>query len=790
MLKNYIKVAFRNLIKNKTFFFINVFGLGIAIACAIVAFLNYDYNQKFDVEHKNAEHIYRINVQRDYNGHSTHYGLSPRGMGTVIRENYPDPEKIARYTPRNADVKINDDLFASNITFVDPSFFKIFDFPLISGSYNLEDPSKIYIHEELAKKYYGNEDPIGKSFTHVLDSGLREYVIGGVFKKKPANSSFMYIRAFSSYDNFNSSYRDEDETDWSSWAVAFFLIKDNDEVQRIEKSLQQYIPLQNKAREDFQVKRFYLAPLKGMARHDQIENVASWLMTGLPPSAETAPLVMATLLLLLACFNFTNTSIAISGKRLKEIGLRKVMGGIRKQIVIQFLSENVILTLLALIVGLLFAEFLVPAYSEMWEFLDISMNYADNAGLILFIGSLLIITALLAGSYPAFYISKFQPASILKRTDNFGGTGMLSRILLVLQFTISILAIISSVAFIKNAEFQREFDLGFDGEGVIHAAFENAGDYELYKNSMAGNPEILEMSGSKHQFLESYIDDPVRFEETEFESNILEVDENFIHTMGIDLLKGENFTENSRSDMEQSILVSEKFVKEMGIDEVIGKRIVWRDTVHFYIKGVIEDLYTSALWDELDPVILRMADKKDYRFLTVRTDPVSVEDMHESMEAEWKKLFPDKLYTGEDFNKEMAGAITVNNNIVNMFLFLGIIAALLAFSGLYTLVSLNIIRRMKEIAVRKILGASVWTVIYKLNLPFIIILLISCLLGSAFSYFLINMLFSSIWAYYMNMGAGIFIVSSLLMIIISALTVGIKVYRAANTNPALTLRNE
>ena len=398
--------------KNKVFFIINVLGLGIAIACSIVAYLNYDYNKKFDVEHVNAERIYRIGIERDFNNRLSKRGYTPRGMTGVLKENAPDPEKVIRFMSNGANVKIEDDLFNANITYVDEGFFDMFTFPLISGNYDLTDHSKIYLEEELAIKYFGDTDPIGQQITHVLDSGFKDYTVGGIFETKPSNSSFMFIKAFTTYDNFFNAHPKAEKESWSEWNLCFVEFDNPQAARAYEDELQQHIEPQNKAREDFQVTRYFVEPLVGMAERSQVEEIYSWLRMGNPPASVVAPLIMAVLLLLLACFNFTNTSIAISGRRLKEIGLRKVMGGLRSQLVVQFLTENILICLIALFAGLVMAEFLVPAYSEMWDFLDIRLDYANNLGLLGFIFVTLIVTGIIAGSYPAFYVSKFEPTSI------------------------------------------------------------------------------------------------------------------------------------------------------------------------------------------------------------------------------------------------------------------------------------------------------------------------------------------------------------------------------------------
>ncbi|HNP17826.1 MAG TPA: ABC transporter permease [Fulvivirga sp.] len=791
MIKNYLKITFRSLWKRKGFVTINVLGLAVAISCCIVAYLNFDYNQKFDVEHKNADKIYRINSKRIFQDRTRLLGYTPRPMGRIIEENIKDIDKLAQYERRGANIRIGDDFFGTGISYVDPNFLEMFTFEMVSGSVDLTDNSNIYISDDLAIKYFGQEDPLGKSITHVLDSGVRDYVVAGVFKKQASNSSFMFVEAITNYDNYFLSYKDDnDKGNWQVWNTTFIELKDPSRIPIIEKQLQAYIEPQNKAREDFQITSYYLDPFKGMAIRDEKLQVGSSTREGLPSAAVMAPLIMSGLLLLLACFNFTNTSIAISGTRLKEIGLRKVMGGLRSQLIRQFLVENILLCLMAMIIGLIIAEFFVPAYSQMWDFLEIKLSYTEDLGLIGFLFLLLIITGVIAGSYPAFYISKFEPVSILKGTQKFGGTSPFTKTLLSLQLTIALLAIIASVAFVRNAQYQNDFDLGYEGDGIIHVVFNNTNDYEIYKNAVVNDPRILSYSGTEHQLMESYRNDPVKFEDQEEEVDILNVDDNYLKTMDMRLLEGRNFNRDSETDIKESIIVTKKFARLFNWDNPIGKRIVWADTVQLFVVGVVDDIYTNALWRPLEPLMFRLADKKDYRFLSVNTKPSQVIAVNSYMEAKWKEIFPNKLYNGEYLNVDITEAALVNNNILKMFGFLGSVALILSISGLFTLVSLNIIKRLKEVAIRKVLGASIGSIAVKLNKQFIIIILIAIALSSLMSYFMIGGLMSSIWAYHVSLGAMIFIASGLVFLLISVLTVGSKVYGAAAANPVDSLRNE
>jgi len=776
--------------KSKVFVLINVLGMGIALACCIVAYLNYDYNNSYDEQHQDVSSVYRVNFVREFQERTSKYGITPTPMALSLRENLTEVDHFIRFNSGGSNIRIGDELFGTRIGYADPEFLEVFTFPLISGSTKeLENKAKILISDELAAKYFGEEDPIGKQITQLYGGGTKEYIVAGVFEKVVQNSSFRFD-ALTYFDNYYDINPDVDEHGWRSYTSVFLNIKDKNRLPIITEQLQTHIEAQNLAREDFQVTRFYLDPFIGMAVRSEQEDIRHYLSGSMPTAAVVAPTVMAVLLLLIACFNFTNTSIAISSKRLKEIGIRKVMGGMRKHLILQFLGENVLLCLMALVAGLIMAEFLVPAYNELWDFVALDLSYTENLGLILFLLGLLIFTGLIAGSYPAFYITKFEPTAILKGSFKVGGTSFFSRFLLTFQFMFTLLAVIMGVAFVQNAEYQEELDVGFDKSGVIYARMENENEYQTYRNSLATEARITSMAGSKDQIFSRYYNDPIKYEDVIREVDILDVGDEYITAMGMTLVDGRDFRKDSETDRAEAAIVNEEFVKAYGWDDPIGKRVVWMDTVQLYVVGVVKDFYTSGFWNPLEPTMLRYTSPDLYTYLIVSADVKNILAVNEAMESKWKELFPNKMYNADFLDENMVEAVEVNQNIVTMFLFLGIIATLLSISGLYTLVSLNIIKRMKEIGVRRVLGASIGNVTRIINKEFVIILSIAAVFGSVASYYLADSLMSSIWAYYLNAGAVTFLVPTLFIFAVSAAVVITKVFKAAVTNPALTLRDE
>lgn len=801
MLKNYLLITLRSLMKNKLFILINVFGMGIAIACCITAYLNWQYSADWDKEHVNASKIYRVQFWRDFQGNRTRYGMVPMPLGNYIKQNFREVNKTVRYMSSYCDMRIGEEIFGDQMAYADSAFFDLFTFQLKYGSFeNFHDKGKVFISDKVAKKYFNKEDVVGQPLTQIVlgSDGVRrpkEFVIGGVFKKPPQNNSFGFD-VITLFDNFWDVNLDKDlsETSWKKWTHVLFLqVDDPSQIAAINKGLQQYIEPQNKAREDFKVTEYYLENFAGMMKRNRqnprLDN--DYLGGGIPDEAVSVPAIMGAMLLLLACFNFTNTSIAISSRRLKEIGIRKVMGGMRKQLIAQFLGENLILCFFGLLAGLLIAEWMVPAYDSLWSWLDLTLSYTENIGFLLFLAVLLLITALIAGSYPAFYITSFEPVSILKGKAKFGGTNWFTRVLLGGQFVISLLAIIMAVAFYLNGQYQRNYDLGYATHGVVSAWVNNEAGYNTYRDALASNKDIKVIAGTKHHVANSWYNDPVKYEALEREVDILEIGDHYFEAMDMTLLSGRNFRPESETDRKESVLVTEEFVKQFAWkDDPIGKRIVWMDTVQFYVIGVVKNIYARALWMPVKPMMLRYAPKEKYEQLIVKADVDKIVKVNEFMEKKWKEVFPNTLYSGQFIDQELRETNEINHNVSIMFGFLGFFAALMTAIGLYTLVSLNIVKKMKEIGVRKVLGASVSNIAGVINLEFIIILGIATILGGALGFFAANWLMDAIWEYYLAMNVTTLALSVMAMVVIAILAVGYKTINTASLNPTKTLRDE
>jgi putative ABC transport system permease protein len=794
MIKNYLLITFRSLLKNKVFILINIFGMGTAIGCCIVAYFNYDFNSSFDGHHVNAPGIYRVDSYRKYQNELTQFGYVPLPLGEVVKQNVADVSEVVRFSPEDMDVRIGNDLFVTNAAYVDDVFFNVFTFRFKEGDpAGLKDKSKIYISETLATKYFGDAPALGKTITQVLPNQVtREYTIAGIYYRQPENSSFS-VDAYVRYDNYYDALPAlEQGRNWRHRNNLFVVVPDAARIPAIEAQLAPYVENNNKIREDFIIKSFKLESFVGMGWRDEANDVSgNFTREALPIAAVVGTAMMGIFILLIACFNLTNTTVAVSSQRLKEIGIRKVMGSQRIQLVMQFLGETLFVCLAALLIGMVLAEvLLLPQFNQMWEYMKLEVNYTSKPGFVIFLIATLLCTAVLAGGYPALYITRFQPVSILKGKLKFGGTNYFTRVLLFLQYGISLIAVVCSFAFIENARYQRDFDLGFNTTGVIYTSVADRGEYETYRNAIAGNPIIKSIAGSKNNILPYIYNDPIKYETQEIETDIIDAGENYISTAGLTLKEGRDFVKDSETDFKESVLVSEKFAASFGWDKPIGKQIIWHDTIRLYVVGVIKDTYTRGLWQELQPVMIRYVPEDQYQYLLVSYAVADGPEVNKFMEKKWKEVLPHRQYVGRYMDEEMAESASVNNNLVTMFVFLGAVAMLLSATGLFTLVSLNIIRRMKEIGVRKVLGASMANIARVINTEFLIILVLASGFGLWMGALLAEMLMHSIWAYYQPVTLATFVISTAVLFSISVCTIGYKIYTTATMNPVKTLRDE
>ena len=791
MFKNYLTVAFRNLLKNRVFSLINILGLGIGLSVCIVAFFNTMFNYEFDRTHENFDEIYRVTCFRDMQDREQEYGIIPATLGIEVKKDIPGIKKSARMARSESPVKVGLEVFQPRISYVDPEFLDIFTFPLLLGEKkSIENQGNVLISQKMASTLFGSEFPIGKAISIVDNRSIEHtFTVGAVFSDLPENSSFN-IDILTNFNNF-LSLRNVKDTDWKFWMAAFFIqVPDKSTLPAIILSLKQYIPVQNKAREDFKINRYSLVPLDDVGENSR-KIWSSGLVPSLHPAALISPPIMALFIFLIACFNFANTSIATFSKRLKEIGLRKTFGGNRGQLVTQFMFETLIICVVALFVGIVIAEFLVPAYSSLWAYMNIELTFTAYPFFWIFLLLLLLITGFVSGVYPALYVSSFSPVNVLNGTSLFRGSGKLSSILLAFQFSISVMALVMGIVFAQNAVFQKNLYLGYDRDKIIIVPVPVA-YFNSLRNEVLSNPKVISAEGTVHHIGYGSYRRPVKDSEKKLEVDVMDIGYGYAQTMGLRLAEGRFFDElRSEADFKNgSIMVNRKLVSDFGWKEGVGHTITLYDTTKLTVTGVVEDFYLGGVWQKIEPAILMVVPAARYSLLAVRTNPADILSVLDFISLKWKGLVPNSIFEGELQEDLMQEGKDINGSIMKVNIFLALVATLLSLIGMYNMVSLDIIRRTKEIGIRKIQGATIPLLMYLVSKKFLVILVIASVAGCAGGYYMSLMLMDSIWDYFVDIRATTLFLAAMVMITATVFTLIFKIAKAAMKNPVVSLRYE
>ncbi|HEX2974348.1 MAG TPA: ABC transporter permease [Bacteroidales bacterium] len=791
MFRNYLLVTFRNLAKNRVFTIINILGLGLALSVCIVAFFNHMFNYEFDRQNLNFDQIYRVNSFRDMQGREQEYGSVPATLGLHIKKDIPGIERAARMARSGSPLKRGVDVFPVQVSYVDPEFLDIFTFKILIGDKkSIENQGNVLISRKMAKTLFGDEFPVGKAISIVNDKNKEyAYTVTGVFEDLPENNSFR-MDVLTHFDNFMSMWNVKD-SDWKWNTTALFIqVPEKSSVHSITQALKGYVGVQNRAREDFRINRWVLVPLKDVGKKSR-DTWNSGLFPALHPAAVVSPPIMAIFILLIACFNFANTSIATFSRRLKEIGLRKTFGGQRRQLLTQFMFETFIICILALFTGIILAEFLVPAYSSLWSYMSIELTFTGYPFFWAFLLLLLLVTGFIAGVYPALYVSRFSPVYVMKGSSPFHGSGKLSAILLTLQFTISVTSLVMGIVFAKNAEYQRKLYLGYDKDNIIVMPLPPE-YYASFRSEILTNPKIISAEGTQNHIGWGSYRRPVKDEQKQVEVDMLDIGPGYAATMGLKLKEGRTFDElRAAADRTSgSILVNQKLLEGFGWKEGTGKILTMNDTIKFTVIGVVEDFYTNGLWQKIEPTIIKLVPNENYYNIAVRGKTEDLPEILEYLSVKWKSMGTNFIFGGRLQEDTMKEERDINRSIMKVNIFLALAATLLSLIGMYNMVSLDIIKRTKEIGIRKIEGAPVPMIMYLMSRKFLIVLAIASMAGCAGGYYLSNMLLDSIWDYFVTIRAGMLIAAAAIIITATILTIIFRIGAAAMRNPVISLRYE
>lgn len=789
MLKNYVKIGFRSLLKNRVPSTINIFGLSLSIACTVVVFMFLDFQNNMDSYHKNAQDIYQVTNWIENNEGMNQWGRTPVPLGNSLEKDFDQISAVARVHRRSAVLKYKDEIFNESVSFADPEFLQMFSFPLLQGnSHALEDDKAVVISNNIAIKYFGYEDPLGKEVEIVFNKNNKKtFLVAAVADRLPSNSSFGFdiLIPFDTYQKIS-------KTEINSWDkfidVTFVqMIPGASPNTLLEVMNDEYVAVQNKATEQRMIDRFNFVGLLDLSLSSH--SIDSSFSMGGHPGGRIALAIVAIFLLLLSCLNYMNIAIVSASGRLKEIGLRKTIGGTRSEIIRQFLVENILVCFISLLLGLVLAYFFfLPGFNSALP-LTIPFAFSSPWVMVIFFISLVLVVGLISGSYPAFYISAFKPIDIFSGNQKFGKKNLFSKIFLVFQFVLAIITILTGVIFTDNAIYQANLDWGYNPNHIVSIPIDADKHYSALYDKFESNARILSIAGSEHHVGKRTSSVLVEFEEKKLETRLLNIGPNYIETMNLRLIAGSSFSKQKSSNDLEGIIINQAFEKALKWDSSLDRKIKIDDKL-YHVLGVVEDFRYWAFYDAIEPCILRITQENDFNYISFQTTSVSTNEINEYVKKTWKEIEPDLPYEGFYQNEVFARFFAESDANTQLMFFISGMALVLACMGLYGLVSFNITRKMKDFSVRKILGASMWNITKILNNDFIWYLVIAGVIGAPIAYYLMNVLLHSIFEVVKPMTAIPFVIAIGSVILTAYITIASQIMRVAKNNPTDTLRSE
>jgi len=793
---NYIKVALRNLLRHKVYSAINITGLAVGLASCLVIALWVQFHLSFDSFHRNADRIFKVITIAKFSGSSSQYaGITPPPLGPSMLNDYPEVKSYCRIKEngRLTIEKQGKPLYIERLFRADSSIFDIFTFEPVAGELKsaLSGPNSLVLTEETAKKLFGDGNPIGQS---LKEADGQEYRITAVVKKFPRNSHFQFDALFS----FSSCPSDWLNNYLNFTLNTYLLLEKGTDTRALEAKfpgfLKKYAP--DYANNFF----FYLQPLRDIHLHSAniIEQI-NWNQTDIRYVHIFS--AVAVLILIIACINFMNLATARSTKRAREVGLRKVLGSNRSQLIRQFLGESVFLSFCAVVLALVLIELFMPYLNEYFgEGFD--FNYSKNGSFLLELAGVALFTGFFAGIYPAFFLSSFKPAAVLKGVLRDGSSGLwLRRTFIVLQFSISIILIIYTFFVVKQIDYMRSRNLGFDKNQVLILPlyWEMRTKLESLRHELLLNPAVAGVTAANASLGGPLSENFVIYEgmvpgDNKSALNLM-VDHNFIPFYGLKLIAGRNFSVDFAADSSLSYIFNESLVKKIGWtpESAVGRKFNL-DGFDGTVVGVVRDFNFKSLHHEIEPLVLAYdpVDAAGYHTLgvaSVRIRPENTAATLDWLKGVWMRYSPLDLFSysflDEDFARKYESEIMAGR-MTGAFSGLAIFIACLGLLGLITYAAES---RTKEIGIRKVLGASVKDIVLLLSQEFIWLLCLAILIAWPVAWYMINRWLEN-FAYRIEIGWMTFLLGGVIALVIAALTVGYQAVKAATANPVEALRYE
>lgn len=779
MFKNYLKVALRNIRKHKGYSFINIAGLAIGMACCILIFLWVQHEVSFNRFHKNADNIYRIYTDFHYEQGVFPFSNIPQPVASELQKTVPEINLAVRLLDGASTIKLDDLIFyEKSILYVDPSLFDVFTFPLVQGDSQafLSDPFSVLLTERVAKKYFGERDPIGEILTMDQEHQVK---VTGIVKNTPDNSSivFDFLVPYSYLDA--TGY---DTNNWDSWnCQTYVFLNKNVSLQQVEQKISNFPKTFHPDEEAY----FKLQSLKDIRLYN---------LDGTMGSIKDIYILslIALFILVIACINFMNLATARSAKRSREVGLRKVVGAKRAQIIGQFYGESLFLTVIALGIALVLAELLLPFFNRL-SGKSLTLGFSENLLIYLALAGIALFTGVVSGSYPAVYLSSFLPIKVLKGSfRSSSSSSTFRKVLVVFQFSLSILLIICTAVISSQLNYIQNKDLGFDRENLIYVGMD---DESIVRNFDAIKAETLKNASIRNITRTFQIPSYNRYSsDADWEGkspsqninfNISIVDPDYLDTMKLELITGRNFSWDLSTDTSHYIL-NEEAVKRMGIDAPVGK---WMDSHEKgKIIGVVKDYHYMPFTYEIQPLILQYRPSL-YRYAMIRIEGADIPQTLGFLEGLWEKFAPNYPFESYFLNEDF-GAIYQNERRMGEILrYFTLLAIFISCLGLFGLASFMAEQRTKEIGIRKILGAKVSGIMVLLSKEFFKWVLVANFLAWPVAYYSMSRWLKG-FAYSADIKIITFVLAGALALIIAALTVGVQAVKAAVAHPVDSLRYE
>ncbi len=807
MLKNYFVIALRLLKRNRLISTINILGLALALTGTLLITLFVQDELSYDRYHANADDIYRVtrNFLSSDGSVALHLADIAPGYGPRLENDFPDIEAMARTTGfflqlrREDNGSVGEQLNLERAFFAEPSLFTIFSIPIVAGNTKtpLEKPATLMISDAAAERYFGTQDVVGER----LQSDERYFEITGVYKAFPPQSHWHpdFLVAFSTLNDPEVYGREQLETDWSANNfMTYILVNEEFDPARTEAQfpafLDRHMGSPDNPTAPSTWTNLFLQPLTSIHLHSQLD---SELEANSNINHVYIMSAIGVFLLLIACFNFINLSTARATSRGKEVGLRKVVGAFRRQLIGQHLSESVLVALFALLVAIVLVSLALPWLND---FTGKSLQLAQYVQPLAVLGVLgaVGLVGILAGLYPAFIISGFKPALTLKgRSGSTRGSGRVRKVLVVVQFTVSIVMIIATLITYQQLNYLNDRDLGYTKDQVVLLNNYYLRDhYEAFYNELTQDPAIINASRSSHvptERLTSFGDTGVQQGDsivgTELVMKDVLIDPEYFSTYEIPIVSGRNFSEDIASDDSTSFILNEAAVRMVGWtnEDAVGRTIMNRETTGTVV-GVVQDFHFESLHQSIVPMIFNGNSNRFYD-LSVRVAAADMPEALAHMEATWKQFVPDQPFAYEFLSDSYRQLYDSERSQNELFIIFATLAIFIAAMGLFGLATFSTQQRTKEVSIRKVLGAPVSSILRLLSQEIIILILIANVIAWPIAWYAMREWLGG-FAYHVEMNIFTYLLAAVLALVITLVTISSQTVKTALTNPATILRND